>query len=55
MTTPPQSAEGRYRTLVEQYGLDPADWPVEVCAEVYADEELRELVTLGRLGRGPDG
>jgi hypothetical protein len=53
MTTP-HSAEDRYRTIVQQYGLDPADWPGEVYAEVYADEELRELVSLGRLGCWPD-
>lgn len=38
----PTAAE-RYQEIVSLFGHDPQDWPADVYAEVYGNEELRAL------------
>ncbi len=40
--------ERRYAELVSRYGPHSWAWPEEIVALVYDDDELRELVHLGR-------
>jgi hypothetical protein len=54
LNTTAKSAEGRYAQIVAQFGADPQAWPGEVYFEVYADEELRGLASLGLSRQCPD-